>query len=254
MGSDSHPQGAASTARRLPRFRCRPLRRAAQLHRHRHPLHGKSQLGCTAGFWRVHGRDHRAGRRARKWQNSGMYRMSQVAIALRTLAKDFNIAALVTNYVTRSEDGELQPGLGVCWSHVPKTRVLLEQLPDTATVGGSALWSAALLKSSRRQAPVWEITGVEFSKSEMHTADGISIRFPRMTRVPDDKDWKSATNLPQLKELYRISKENCDFKVTAGPSGQDKGESGGDSGGNSPAPESPSPRRQVTAHRPNARQ
>ncbi|XP_061754863.1 DNA ligase 3 [Nerophis ophidion] len=84
------------------------------------------------------------------------------------------------------------------------------------------------------QAPVWEITGAEFSKSEMHTADGISIRFPRMTRVRDDKDWKSATNLHQLKDLYRISKENCDFKVTAGPSGEDKGSPPGDSGGNSP--------------------
>uniref|UniRef100_A0A1A8G202 DNA ligase n=1 Tax=Nothobranchius korthausae TaxID=1143690 RepID=A0A1A8G202_9TELE len=49
------------------------------------------------------------------------------------------------------------------------------------------------------QAPVWEITGAEFSKSEMHTADGISIRFPRMTRIRDDKDWKTATNLHQLK-------------------------------------------------------
>ncbi|XP_061660399.1 DNA ligase 3 [Syngnathoides biaculeatus] len=88
---------------------------------------------------------------------------------------------------------------------------------------------------SPEQAPVWEITGAEFSKSEMHTADGISIRFPRMTRIRDDKDWKSATNLHQLKELYRISKENCDFKVTAGPSGEDQGSSGGDSDGNSPA-------------------
>lgn len=86
------------------------------------------------------------------------------------------------------------------------------------------------------QAPVWEITGAEFSKSEMHTADGISIRFPRMTRIRDDKDWKTATNLHQLKELFRISKENCDFKVTAGAStsNDDKGSSGGDSGGNSP--------------------
>ncbi|KAM4544568.1 DNA ligase 3 isoform 1-T2 [Odontesthes bonariensis] len=92
------------------------------------------------------------------------------------------------------------------------------------------------------KAPVWEITGAEFSKSEMHTADGISIRFPRMTRIRDDKDWKSATNLHQLRELFRISKENCDFKVTAGPStsNEDKGSSGADSGGNSP---SPSPRR-----------
>uniref|UniRef100_A0A8C1PMQ5 DNA ligase n=1 Tax=Cyprinus carpio TaxID=7962 RepID=A0A8C1PMQ5_CYPCA len=49
------------------------------------------------------------------------------------------------------------------------------------------------------KAPVWEITGAEFSKSEMHTADGISIRFPRCTRMRDDKDWKTATNLQQLK-------------------------------------------------------
>nr|XP_046267721.1 DNA ligase 3 isoform X2 [Scatophagus argus] len=90
---------------------------------------------------------------------------------------------------------------------------------------------------SPEEAPVWEITGAEFSKSEMHTADGISIRFPRMTRIRDDKDWKTATNLHQLKELYRISKENFDFKVTARPStsNDDKGSSGGDSGGNSPS-------------------
>lgn len=50
-----------------------------------------------------------------------------------------------------------------------------------------------------KRAAVWEITGAEFSKSEAHTADGISIRFPRCTRIRDDKDWKSATNLPQLK-------------------------------------------------------
>uniref|UniRef100_A0A8C7YXK3 DNA ligase n=1 Tax=Oryzias sinensis TaxID=183150 RepID=A0A8C7YXK3_9TELE len=90
------------------------------------------------------------------------------------------------------------------------------------------------------KAPVWEITGAEFSKSEMHTADGISIRFPRMTRIRDDKDWKTATNLHQLRELFRISKEHCDFKVTAGPSAADdnKGSSGGDSTGSSPSPSS----------------
>ncbi|KAM9729607.1 DNA ligase 3 [Menidia menidia] len=91
------------------------------------------------------------------------------------------------------------------------------------------------------RAPVWEITGAEFSKSEMHTADGISIRFPRMTRIRDDKDWKSATNLHQLRELFRISKENCDFKVTAGPSTEDRGSSGGDSGGASPSTSTPTP-------------
>lgn len=52
---------------------------------------------------------------------------------------------------------------------------------------------------------MWEITGAEFSKSEMHTADGISIRFPRMTRIRDDKDWKTATNLHQLKVALTMS-------------------------------------------------
>lgn len=82
-----------------------------------------------------------------------------------------------------------------------------------------------------KSAPVWEITGAEFSKSEMHTADGISIRFPRMTRIRDDKDWQTATNLHQLRELFRISKENCDFQVSAGPSGakEERSSSGGDS-------------------------
>ena len=46
---------------------------------------------------------------------------------------------------------------------------------------------------------MWEITGAEFSKAQVHTADGISIRFPRVTRIRTDKDWASATNLTHLK-------------------------------------------------------
>ncbi|XP_029643692.1 DNA ligase 3 [Octopus sinensis] len=61
------------------------------------------------------------------------------------------------------------------------------------------------------QAPVWEITGAEFSKAEIHTADGISIRFPRLTKIRTDKSWKEATDLPRLKELYKSSKEVSDF-------------------------------------------
>ncbi|KAF3816670.1 hypothetical protein GH733_014018 [Mirounga leonina] len=86
-----------------------------------------------------------------------------------------------------------------------------------------------------KKAAVWEITGAEFSKSEAHTADGISIRFPRCTRIRDDKDWKSATNLPQLKELYQLSKERADFTVAAreegsSTTGGSSGENGGTSG------------------------
>ncbi len=50
-----------------------------------------------------------------------------------------------------------------------------------------------------KKAPVWEVTGAEFSSSDVHTADGISIRFPRVTRIRDDKSWKEATDLEHLK-------------------------------------------------------
>ncbi|KAK2503814.1 hypothetical protein MC885_012390 [Smutsia gigantea] len=88
-----------------------------------------------------------------------------------------------------------------------------------------------------KKAAVWEITGAEFSKSEAHTADGISIRFPRCTRIRDDKDWKSATNLPQLKKLYQLSKEQADFTVVAGDEGSSTtgGSSGENEGSSGPA-------------------
>jgi len=47
--------------------------------------------------------------------------------------------------------------------------------------------------------PVWEITGAEFTQHDVHTAAGISIRFPRVTKIRDDKMWKTATSLPELK-------------------------------------------------------
>lgn len=64
------------------------------------------------------------------------------------------------------------------------------------------------------KAPVWEITGyssppwipvnrdhlgAELSRTGHHTADGISIRFPRVTRIRNDKDYKTATSLAELK-------------------------------------------------------
>ncbi|NXY48184.1 DNLI3 ligase, partial [Ceuthmochares aereus] len=84
-----------------------------------------------------------------------------------------------------------------------------------------------------KKAPVWEITGAEFSKAEAHTADGISIRFPRCTRIRDDKDWKTATNLQQLKELYQLSKEKADFSVVAGEEEESTAGSSGENEGNS---------------------
>lgn len=62
--------------------------------------------------------------------------------------------------------------------------------------------------------PIWEITGAEFSKQyDVHTADGISIRFPRLTKIRTDKDWKSATSLDELKKLFMESKVNTDVSL-----------------------------------------
>uniref|UniRef100_H3CY37 DNA repair protein RAD51 homolog 4 n=1 Tax=Tetraodon nigroviridis TaxID=99883 RepID=H3CY37_TETNG len=83
-------------------------------------------------------------------QNEGMSLMTQVGGVLKTIAKDFNIAALVTNHVTRGVGGEVQPGLGMSWSHVPRTRILLERVEGAASAGCSTLRSATLIKSSRQ--------------------------------------------------------------------------------------------------------
>ncbi|XP_063390729.1 DNA ligase 3 [Cydia fagiglandana] len=64
-----------------------------------------------------------------------------------------------------------------------------------------------------KEQPVWEITGTEFTKANIHTADGISVRFPRVTKIRNDKDWKTATNLDELKNLYKTSKEKTDVTL-----------------------------------------
>lgn len=60
-------------------------------------------------------------------------------------------------------------------------------------------WGTSFIDLCLQASPVWEITGAEYSTSHHHTAGGISIRFPRVTRVRDDKDWQTATNLDRLK-------------------------------------------------------
>ncbi|CAG9769457.1 unnamed protein product [Ceutorhynchus assimilis] len=62
-----------------------------------------------------------------------------------------------------------------------------------------------------KKQPVWEITGAEFSQQhDVHTAYGISIRFPRVTKIRDDKTWKTATNVDELKQLFKKSKADTD--------------------------------------------
>lgn len=54
--------------------------------------------------------------------------------------------------------------------------------------------------------PVLEISGAEFSDSDVHTANSISIRFPRITKIRNDKSPEQATNLQELIHLYEESK------------------------------------------------
>ncbi|XP_053474394.1 DNA repair protein RAD51 homolog 4 [Ictalurus furcatus] len=81
-------------------------------------------------------------------QNEGMSLMMQVATELKVIAKDFNVAVLVTNHVTRDGNNQVKAGLGQSWSHVPRTRILLQRVERPGA--SSNLRTAALLKSSRQ--------------------------------------------------------------------------------------------------------
>ncbi|EUB57733.1 DNA ligase 3 [Echinococcus granulosus] len=68
-----------------------------------------------------------------------------------------------------------------------------------------------------KKSPVWEITGAEFSRAGSHTAgasatqEGISIRFPRITRQRPDKTWREATDVPRLEALLAASHTQPDW-------------------------------------------
>ncbi|KAB5522608.1 hypothetical protein PHYPO_G00161490 [Pangasianodon hypophthalmus] len=81
-------------------------------------------------------------------QNEGMSLMMQVATELKIIAKDFNVAVLVTNHVTRDGNNQLKAGLGQSWSHVPRTRIVLQRVEKPGA--SSSLRTATLLKSSRQ--------------------------------------------------------------------------------------------------------
>lgn len=108
------------------------------------------------------------------------------------------------------------------------------KVPDWLTVKKNMV--PDFVAANPKEAPVWEIAGAEFSKAEVHTADGISIRFPRVTKVRDDKSWKEATDLPRLKELFKKSKETSDIVIPGskkgkGPAKQKKASSGSEAEG-----------------------
>ncbi|ELR11572.1 ATPdependent DNA ligase domain containing protein, partial [Acanthamoeba castellanii str. Neff] len=55
------------------------------------------------------------------------------------------------------------------------------------------------------QAPVWEVAGQGFTDSKHHTT--LSIRFPRVTRIRDDKDFSTHTDVVHLRALAQASAE-----------------------------------------------
>jgi len=54
------------------------------------------------------------------------------------------------------------------------------------------------------KSPVWEISGGEYLVTE-HYSSNISIRFPRVTKIRDDKDADQATTLRELVALVKAS-------------------------------------------------
>ena len=102
---------------------------------------------------------------------------------------------------------ELAPGMDRIagdWDRVPSwLRVTRQMVPE-------------FVVRNPDKSPVWEITGAEFSRAEMHTASGISIRFPRVTRRRTDKTVETATTLAQLRHLYEESKKNIDVNISGG--------------------------------------
>ncbi|KAL0481852.1 ligase [Acrasis kona] len=55
---------------------------------------------------------------------------------------------------------------------------------------------------------VWEVSGAEFTKTDHHTSE-YSIRFPRVTKIRDDKEVEDATDLDHLKYLVKQSKKKA---------------------------------------------
>ncbi|XP_026528242.1 DNA repair protein RAD51 homolog 4 [Notechis scutatus] len=81
-------------------------------------------------------------------QPDGMALMMHLAREMKTLAKEFGIAILLTNHVTRAAAaGGFKPALGRSWSFIPNTRLLLEKRKVNSEKEGRV---ASLMKSSRQ--------------------------------------------------------------------------------------------------------
>lgn len=95
--------------------------------------------------------------------------------------------------------------------------IKLTERADPNKIPGWFLCKKALipdvLAKEPKKMPVWEITGAEFTHSEAHTASGISIRFPRITRLRSDKSAENANDLEHLEQLYASSKQSVNVDL-----------------------------------------
>nr|KAF6309064.1 hypothetical protein mPipKuh1_009174 [Pipistrellus kuhlii] len=81
-------------------------------------------------------------------QREGLALMMQLALELKTLARDLGVAVVVTNHMTRDWDsGKLKPALGRSWSFVPSTRIVLAVSEGAGAPGSERI--ACLTKSPR---------------------------------------------------------------------------------------------------------
>jgi DNA ligase 3 len=86
---------------------------------------------------------------------------------------------------------------------IPMLKCTPDTVPDWLDVDRSL--APAFVVPNPKNSPVWAIEGAQFTRSERHTAGGFSIRFPRIQRFRDDKDWTTATSLPELIDLAQTS-------------------------------------------------
>ncbi|OAD52215.1 DNA ligase 3 [Eufriesea mexicana] len=108
--------------------------------------------------------------------------------------------------------------------HDDATLVLLQDELDMVKIGKDPTKVPSWLHANKpmipdfvakdpKKQPVWEIAGAEFTNQGVHTADGISIRFPRVTRIRHDKDWSTATTLNELRHLFKKNSESIDVSL-----------------------------------------
>ncbi|TGZ62268.1 hypothetical protein CRM22_007536 [Opisthorchis felineus] len=118
--------------------------------------------------------------------------------------------------VTKCGNGFTDEMLQTLQNKLKMRRITQSDVPSWLNVAKSLI--PDFIVEDPKSAPVWEITGAEFSRASTHTAglssgetQGISIRFPRFTKARPDKTWKQATNVSELQRLVAESGKRSDW-------------------------------------------